>query len=97
MEQGGRSVCRSCREGGRNIERASSSIAQTIFIEEGQEEGCVKYETAEEDSVKYKLKEEDCAKYKIEKEDCVKDRKEKDSCNLPRKKCSCGQCAIIWP
>ena len=52
MEQGGRSVCRSCREGGRNIERARSSIAQTICLEERQEEDCVKYETVEDDSVK---------------------------------------------
>ena len=87
MEQGGRSFCRSCREGGRNIERASSSIAQTIVIEEEQEECCETNKTEE-------LKEENCVKYKIEKEDCVKYRKEKDSCNLPRKKCSCRQCAL---
>ena len=50
LEQGGRTVCRSCREGERNIERASSStgIAKTIFKEERQEEGCVKQKTEEE-------------------------------------------------
>jgi hypothetical protein len=49
LEQGGRTVCRSCREGEGNIERESTSIAQTVFRTERQkEEDCLKYKTEEE-------------------------------------------------
>ena len=60
LEQGGGTVCRSCREG--DIERRSSSIVQSVFRGERQKE---------EDCVKYKAEEEDCVKYKIDKEDGV--------------------------